>query len=53
MKTELIYLENIRDCIENIETDTAARKTTFFNNRMMQDAVIHNLEITEQKSNFY
>ncbi|EDX77630.1 conserved hypothetical protein [Coleofasciculus chthonoplastes PCC 7420] len=45
MKNELLYLSNISECIGNIETYTKEGKTAFFQNRMMQDAVIRNLEI--------
>ncbi|NBD17701.1 MAG: DUF86 domain-containing protein [Cyanobacteria bacterium] len=45
MKNELLYLSNIKDCIENIEAYTIEGKEVFLQNRMMQDAVIRNLEI--------
>ncbi|QDZ41244.1 DUF86 domain-containing protein [Euhalothece natronophila Z-M001] len=45
MKNQLLYLNNIKECIENIETYTQEGKTVFLQNRMMQDAVIRNLEV--------
>ena len=45
MKNQLLYLNNIKECIENIETYTEDGKAIFLQNRMMQDAVIRNLEI--------
>ena len=45
MKNKLLYLSNIKDCIENIEAYTVEGKEVFLQNRMMQDAVIRNLEI--------
>jgi len=45
MKNELLYLSNIKECIENIETYTVEGKEAFQQNRMMQDAVIRNLEV--------
>ena len=45
MKNDLLYLINIKECIENIESYTVEGKEAFQQNRMMQDAVIRNLEI--------
>lgn len=45
MKNEKLYLSNIKECIEKIETYTSEGKDVFMRNRMMQDAVIRNLEI--------
>jgi len=45
MKSELLYLSNIQECIENIEAYTIEGKEAFQKNRMIQDAVIRNLEI--------
>jgi len=45
MKNQLLYLNNIKECIGNIETYTQDGKASFLQNRMMQDAVIRNLEI--------
>lgn len=45
MKNQSVYLKHIRDAIERIETYTAADRAEFFENRMVQDAVIRNLEV--------
>jgi len=45
MNKNLLYLNNIKECIENIENYTNQNKQAFLNNKMMQDAVIRNLEI--------
>ncbi|WP_017663484.1 HepT-like ribonuclease domain-containing protein [Baaleninema simplex] len=45
MKDDRLYLANIRDCIDRIETYTRNDRAAFFANPMIQDAVIRNLEI--------
>jgi uncharacterized protein with HEPN domain len=45
MKDESVYLKHIRDAIERIESYTEAGKDSFFENRMIQDSVIRNLEV--------
>lgn len=45
MKNELLYLSNIKECIQNIENYTSEGKKAFFQTKMIQDAVIRNLEI--------
>ncbi|WP_069790627.1 DUF86 domain-containing protein [Cyanobacterium sp. IPPAS B-1200] len=45
MNKDLLYLNNIKECIENIEQYTSQGKQDFYDNKMMQDAVIRNLEI--------
>jgi uncharacterized protein with HEPN domain len=45
MKNQVLYLTNIQDCIQAIENYTPEGKQAFFTNKMMQDAVIRNLEI--------
>lgn len=45
MKNILLYLDNIRECIENIETYTSEGEEAFKQSRLIQDAVIRNLEI--------
>lgn len=45
-KDNSIYLEHIIECISNIEAYTVKiTKDEFFNNKLVQDAVIRNLEI--------
>lgn len=45
MKNNSLYLNNIKECIENIESYTNGGDKAFFENKMVQDAVIRNLEI--------
>jgi uncharacterized protein with HEPN domain len=45
MKNDQLYLDNIKECITLIESYTASGKKAFFQTRMIQDAVIRNLEI--------
>jgi uncharacterized protein with HEPN domain len=45
MKNDLLYLSNIQECITIIEIYTKDGKKSFDGNRMIQDAVIRNLEV--------
>ena len=45
MKNDQLYLSNIRECISLIESYTSSGKKAFLETRMIQDAVIRNLEI--------
>jgi uncharacterized protein with HEPN domain len=45
MKDTRVYLLHIRDAIVQIESYTEGGREEFFNNKMIQDAVIRNLEI--------
>lgn len=45
MKNDLVYLHHIADAISDIEQYTASGKEEFFGTKMIQDAVIRNLEI--------
>jgi len=45
VKNDQLYLDNIKECITLIESYTASGKEAFFQTRMIQDAVIRNLEI--------
>ncbi|MEO0375990.1 MAG: HepT-like ribonuclease domain-containing protein, partial [Cyanobacteria bacterium P01_A01_bin.17] len=45
MKHDLLYLQNIRDCILRIESYTTEGEETFLEIPMVQDAVIRNFEI--------
>ena len=45
MKDDLIYLQHIADAIIDIENYTAGGERVFFETKMIQDAVIRNLEI--------
>jgi len=45
MKDDSLYLTHILECIANIEDYTSDGKETFLNSKIIQDAVIRNLEI--------
>ena len=50
MKNILLYLDNIKECIENIETYTSEGEEVFKQSRLIQDAVIRNFEIIGEAS---
>ena len=45
MKNDLVYLRHIVDAIKDIEAYTAGGREEFFATKIIQDAVIRNLEI--------
>ena len=45
MKDETVYLKHILDAIKKIESYTSGGRKAFFQNTMIQDAVIRNLEV--------
>lgn len=45
MRDESVYLKHIRDAIARIEAYTAGGRKAFFQDTMVQDAVIRNLEV--------
>ena len=45
MKDDRLYLSNIKECIERIESYTAEGKEVFLKTIIIQDAVIRNFEI--------
>ncbi len=45
MKSDLLYLSNIHDCIQRIESYTIEGKAKFLETPIIQDAVIRNFEI--------
>lgn len=45
MKDDRLYLTHILECIANIEDYTSEGKEAFFKSKIIQDAVIRNLEI--------
>jgi uncharacterized protein with HEPN domain len=45
VKEDSVYLRHIRDAIERVESYTAGGSKVFFQNTMVQDAVIRNLEV--------
>ena len=45
MKNPSVYLKHIQDAIARIESYTGHGRKAFFDNTMVQDAVIRNLEV--------
>ncbi|MEA5472233.1 DUF86 domain-containing protein [Spirulina sp. 06S082] len=45
MKENRIYLIHIRDCLQRIKSYTATGKDDFFQETIIQDSVIRNLEV--------
>ena len=45
MKRDEVYLQHILDAIDRIGAYTAEGRDVFYNNTMIQDAVIRNLEV--------
>ncbi|MCB2184465.1 MAG: DUF86 domain-containing protein [Desulfobulbaceae bacterium] len=45
MKDDLIFLQHIFDAIKDIENYTDGGEEVFYSTKMIQDAVIRNLEI--------
>jgi len=45
MKNDKVYLYHILECIENIESYIPNGESDFFSSKLIQDAVIRNLEI--------
>lgn len=45
MKNNKLYLSHILECIENIESYMPNGEEDFFSSKLIQDAIIRNLEI--------
>lgn len=45
MKDDKLYLQHILECIDNIESYVPNGESDFFSSKLIQDAVIRNLEI--------
>ncbi len=45
MRDDRVYLQHIRDAIDSIAEYTAGNKELFYQNKVIQDAVVRNLEI--------
>lgn len=45
MKKDKLYLQHILECIDNIESYVPNGESDFFSSKLIQDAVIRNLEI--------
>ncbi len=50
MKDNRLYLLHILECIERIEQYTVPGQTTFLAETMVQDAVLHNLQILSEST---
>lgn len=50
MKSDIVYLEHILDCVQAIEEFTTNGKDAFFASRMIRDAVVRNLEVIGEAS---
>lgn len=50
MKDDTVYLYHIIECIESIQEYTKAGEDEFFRSKLIQDAVIRNLEIIGEAS---
>ena len=48
MKDDRVYLEHIRDALDDIATYTSAGRAAFFADRMRQDATLRKLEVIGQ-----
>ena len=45
MKDDAVYLRHILECIESIESYIPNGKSDFFSSKLIQDAVVRNLEV--------
>lgn len=45
MKDNRLYLIHVRDCLNRIQSYTSRGRDSFYQNTMMQDAVMRNLEV--------
>lgn len=50
MKDDAVYIHHIIECIESIREYTRSGEAEFFRSRLIQDAVIRNLEIIGEAS---
>jgi uncharacterized protein with HEPN domain len=48
VKDDRVYLEHIRDALDDIATYTRAGRVAFFDDRMRQDATLRKLEVVGQ-----
>jgi len=47
---DCVLLEHMRDCLERIQEYTGGERATFLGSRLVQDAVIRNLQILAESS---
>jgi uncharacterized protein with HEPN domain len=48
VKDDRVYLEHIRDALDDIATYTSIGRAAFFDDRMRQDATLRKLEVVGQ-----
>ena len=50
MKDDVVYLEHIIDCIDRIDEYTENNQFIFMNSKIVQDAVIRNLQVLSEST---
>jgi uncharacterized protein with HEPN domain len=50
MTDDRLYLSNILECIERIEAYTQEGREVFMGSTLVQDGVIRNLEVSDEKT---
>ncbi len=50
MKDELLYVEHVLDCIGRIDEYAQGRKSVFIGSRLVQDAVVRNLQVLAEST---
>lgn len=50
MKEDLVYVEHVLDCIAHIESYTGGTKSIFTGSKMVQDAVVRNLQVMSEST---
>lgn len=48
--SDQVLLDHIRECIERIEEYTGRERSVFFNSRLVQDAVVRNLQTLSEST---
>ena len=49
-QSDRVLLEHIRECIERIREYTGSRRASFYDSRMVQDAVVRNLQTLSEST---
>lgn len=49
-QSDRVLLEHIRECIERIREYTGSRRDSFYGSRMVQDAVVRNLQTLSEST---
>ncbi len=50
MKSEVVYVEHVLDCIDRIDQYTKGGKSHFISSRLVQDAVVRNLQVLAEST---